>query len=203
MKSLQNWKIRACLAGPSSRAHELLKRFVGGVKAARLLRCVTRTGWHASETGFVFVLPGGETFGRGAADTILQADRASADAAYHASGNIGDWQTKVAALAVGNDRLALFLAAAFAGPLLDVLGEPSGGLHLVGDSRTGKSSAAVVAASVWGKPTPDAQLRAWRGTANGLEGTAAETSGESAVTITQLEGWRGNHHPSQRPCVGS
>jgi hypothetical protein len=28
-------------------------------------------------------------------------------------------------------------------------------------------------------------------------------TGESAVTITQLEGWRGNHHPSQRPCVGS
>jgi uncharacterized protein (DUF927 family) len=34
----------------------------------------------------------------------------------------------------------------------------------------------VVAASVWGKPTSDAQLRAWRGTANGLEGVAAETS---------------------------
>jgi uncharacterized protein (DUF927 family) len=35
---------------------------------------------------------------------------------------------------------------------------------------------AVVAASVWGKPTADAQMRQWRGTANGLEATAAETS---------------------------
>ncbi|CAH2606010.1 conserved protein of unknown function (plasmid) [Rhodovastum atsumiense] len=72
--------------------------------------------------------------------------------------------------------LGLFLAAAFAGPLLDVLGESSGGLHLVGASRTGKSTAAVVAASVWGKPTADAQLHPWRGTANGLEGIAAETT---------------------------
>ena len=162
--------------GPDARAHDLLKRFVGGVKAPRLLRCVTRTGWHQGEAAPVFVLPGGAAFGRGAANTILQADHASADAAYRAAGTLAGWQNGVAALAEGNDRLALFLAAAFAGPLLDVLGELSGGLHLVGDSRTGKSTAAVVAASVWGKPTADAQLRAWRGTANGLEGTAAETS---------------------------
>jgi uncharacterized protein (DUF927 family) len=162
--------------GSDSRAHDLLKRVVGGVKVARLLRCVSRTGWHVGDAGPVFVLPGGEAFGRGAADMILQAEHASADAAYRAAGNLAGWQREVAALAVGNDRLVLFLAAAFAGPLLDVLGEPSGGLHLVGDSRTGKSTAAVVAASVWGKPTADAQLRAWRGTANGLEGTAAETS---------------------------
>ncbi len=162
--------------GPDSRAHELLKRFVGGVKVARLLRCVTRTGWHQSEDAPVFVLPGGEAFGRGSADTILQADHAGTDAAYRAAGTLRDWQGEVATLAVGNDRLALFLAAAFAGPLLDVLGEPSGGVHLVGNSRTGKSTAAVMAASVWGRPTADAQMRQWRGTANGLEGTAAETA---------------------------
>ncbi len=162
--------------GPDARAHDLLKRFVGGVKVARLLRCVTRTGWHQSEGAHVFVLPGGDAFGRGSADTILQADHAGTDAAYRAAGTLARWQADVAALAVGNDRLALFLAAAFAGPLLDVLGEPSGGVHLVGNSRTGKSTAAVLAASVWGRPTADAQMRQWRGTANGLEGTAAETA---------------------------
>lgn len=171
--------------GPDGRAHDLLKRFVGGVKVLRLMRCVTRTGWHSGEAGPVFVLPGGEAFGRSSGDTILQADHASADAAYRAAGSLGCWQTSVAALAVGNDRIALFLAAAFAGPLLDVMGEPSGGLHLVGDSRTGKSTAAVVAASVWGKPTADAQLRAWRGTANGLEGTAAETS-DSLLILDEM-----------------
>jgi putative DNA primase/helicase len=162
--------------GSDGRAHDLLKRFVGAVKIPRLLRCVTRTGWHPGEAGPVFVLPGGEAFGRGAGDTILQADHASADAAYRGAGNVAGRQEKVASLAVGNDRLALTCSAAFAGPLLDVTGEPSGGIHLVGASRTGKSTLAVAAASVWGKPTADAQLRPWRGTANGLEGTAAETS---------------------------
>ena len=162
--------------GSDGRAHDLLKQFVGAVKASRLLRCVTRTGWHPGDGAPVFVLPGGEAFGRGAADTILQADHASADAAYRAAGNLADWKSGVAALAEGNDRMALFLAASFTGPLLDVLGEPSGGVHLVGGSQTGKSTLAVVAASPWGRPTADAQIRTWRGTANGLEGTAAETS---------------------------
>ena len=94
----------------------------------------------------------------GAADTILQAEHASADAAYRAAGNLAGWQAGVAALAVGNDRLALFLAAAFAGPLLDVLGELSGGLHLVGGSRTGKSTAAVVAANL----LRSSRLLTWR-----------------------------------------
>ena len=162
--------------GSENRQHELLKRYIGGVKITRRLRCVGRTGWHHGEAAPVFVLPGREAFGPDAADTILQTDHAGADAAYGAAGNLVDWQSEVAALAVGNDRLALFVAAAFAGPLLDVLGEQSGGVHLVGCSRTGKSTAAVAAASVWGKPTTDAQLRQWRGTANGLEATAAETS---------------------------
>jgi putative DNA primase/helicase len=162
--------------GSDNRAHDLLRRFVGAVKVPRLLLCVSRTGWHPGEGAPVFVLPGGEAFGHGAGDVILQADHASADAAYRAVGNLAGWRSGVAALAVGNHRMALFVSAAFAGPLLDVMGEPSGGVHLVGGSRTGKTTLAGAAASVYGKPSADAQLRAWRGTANGLEGTAAETS---------------------------
>jgi uncharacterized protein (DUF927 family) len=107
---------------------------------------------------------------------ILQADHSTADSAYRASGNLTDWQKHVAAPAEGNDRLVLFVSAAFAGPLLDVMGEPSGGVHLFDDSRTGKTTAGIVAASVWGRPAADAQMRQWRGTSNGLEATAAETS---------------------------
>jgi uncharacterized protein (DUF927 family) len=161
--------------GSDGSAHHLLKCFIGGVRVSRLLRCVTRTGWHQADTAPVFVLPGGEAFGRGAANVILQAEHMTADIAYRASGNVTDWQQNVAKLAVGNDRLALFLSAAFTGPLLDLMGEPSGGLHLFGNSRTGKTTAAVAAASVWGRPTSDAQMRSWRGTANGLEATAADT----------------------------
>ena len=162
--------------GSDETAHRLLKQFVGAVKIKRRLRCVSRTGWYPGDVGSVFVLPGGEAFGPGAADVILQADHMTGNPAFRVAGTLADWQSKVAQLAVGNDRLALFMAAAFAGPLLDILSEPSGGIHLFGDSRTGKSTAAVMAASVWGPPTSNAQIRTWRGTANGLEGVAAMTS---------------------------
>jgi uncharacterized protein (DUF927 family) len=162
--------------GSDGTAHNLLKRFVGGVQIERKLRCVGRTGWHMAEGKPVFVLPGGEAFGQGAADVILQSEHASADAAFRASGTLAEWRDGIAACAVGNDRLALFIAAAFAGPLLDVMAEPSGGLHLVGTSQSGKSTLALAAASVWGRGTSDAQVRQWRGTANGLEAVAAETS---------------------------
>ena len=35
------------------------------------------------------------------------------------------------------------------------------------------------------------------------KGKIVPLPGELAVTITQPEGRRDNHHPSQRPCVGS
>ena len=161
--------------GSSAAAHELLKEFVGGVKVARMMRCVISTGWHHADTAATFILPGGEAFGPGAEDTILQAEYVHATTAYRMRGNLDDWRRQVAALAVGNDLLAFTLAAGFCGPLLDVMGEPSGGIHLVGESRSGKSTAAMIAASVWGPPLPDGQMRQWRATANGLEGAAAET----------------------------
>ena len=63
-----------------------------------------------------------------------------------------------------------FLSAAFAGPLIAIAMDPSGGLHLIGKSRSGKSSALFVAASAWGRG--DAKVRQWRATSNGLEGLA-------------------------------
>ena len=76
----------------------------------------------------------------------------------------------------GNHGQALFLAAAFAGPVLDIADEPSGGIHLYGDSQIGKSTGLKCAASVWGLPEPTDRLKSWRATANGLEGAAAETN---------------------------
>jgi len=57
-----------------------------------------------------------------------------------------------------------------AGPLLAKIQQDSGGVHWVGDSSIGKSTALFVGSSVWGGET---YRRTWRGTANGLEGTAA------------------------------
>jgi uncharacterized protein (DUF927 family) len=70
----------------------------------------------------------------------------------------------------------LSLATAFAGPLLDVIDDPSGGLHIHGHSQTGKTSLLRCAGSVYGPGDTSGPMRTWRATANGLEGVAAETS---------------------------
>ncbi|MDT8277677.1 DUF927 domain-containing protein [Roseomonas mucosa] len=162
--------------GSDGRAHVLLKNFIGAVKGARRLRCVDRTGWHVADGKPVFILPGGEAYGPAAGHVILQTERAGTDAAFVAAGSLADWQQQVARYAEGNDRLVLFLAASFAGPLLDVASEPSGGFHMVGKSQSGKSTSLFVAGSVWGRGDRDGQVRQWRATSNGLEGVAAETS---------------------------
>jgi uncharacterized protein (DUF927 family) len=162
--------------GAGRDAHDLLKNFLSRVTIGKRLRCVNRTGWHAHDSGEVFVLPGGDTFGRGSKNVILQTDRATASTAFRVSGTLSAWQQGVAAPAVGNDRFVVFLSASFSGPLLDVMSEPSGGIHLNGLSRTGKSTVSMGAASVWGAPTAKAQLRSWRATANGIEAAAAESS---------------------------
>lgn len=164
--------------GTSARAHDLLKDFLGGVVARQRTRCVTRAGWHTMQDGSVFVLPDGSCFtpeGAGLGP-VLQSESAVALSAFAEASTLDDWQREVAAYAAGNDRLALFLAAAFAGPLLDIISGQSGGVNLVGKSQSGKTTALRVAASAWGRGDENGQIRTWRATANGLEGTAAEST---------------------------
>jgi uncharacterized protein (DUF927 family) len=67
----------------------------------------------------------------------------------------------------------LAISASFAGALLHLAGLESGGIHLFGNSSTGKTTLLKLAASVWGD---SGLVRSWRATANGLEGVANRTS---------------------------
>src|SRR5207248_5407942 len=68
------------------------------------------------------------------------------------------------------------ISAGFAGPLLDVTGDPSGGVHVTGKSQSGKTTLLCTTASIWGIGDAGGQIRTWRATANGLEGAAAASS---------------------------
>jgi putative DNA primase/helicase len=83
-------------------------------------------------------------------------------------GSFEEWQL-LSKLCRGNTRLQLAVSLAFTPPLLEHLGVESGGIHLLGNSSTGKSSAGKVAASVWGSLE---YTKTWRATANGLESQA-------------------------------
>lgn len=138
---------------------------------------VTTGGWHVVGNRVVFVLPDGSVVGdNGALNIVLrQGDaiiRGDDSGAWDTRGSLADWQKQVAAYASGNDRFALFLSAAFAPPLLQITDDASGGLHIHGDSSTGKTAALGMAASVWGSPR--SQVRPWRATTNSLEAQATK-----------------------------
>ena len=160
--------------GTSQAAHELLKQLLSRIEVRQRKRCVGRPGWHETESGHVYVMAGGQTFGPGGDGIILQVNRADAVKAARVGGTLGDWQEQVARYAVSNHRMALLISAAFAPPLLNITKDPSGGLHLYGGSQTGKTTMLQCAASVWGCADTKHQLHTWRATANGLEGVAAD-----------------------------
>ncbi|MFQ1918062.1 DUF927 domain-containing protein [Aeromonas veronii] len=86
------------------------------------------------------------------------------------AGTLDEWRDDVAALCLGNSRLLLSTSLAFVGPLLRLTNQSSFGVHLVGPSSIGKSTAMLVAASVLGKPAN--KIQTWNATKVGLETTA-------------------------------
>jgi uncharacterized protein (DUF927 family) len=150
---------------PGRAARELFPAYLQVWPTDGRARCVARLGWHNE----VYVLPT-EAVGH-ASETIVFQNPHGVEPALSVSGTSDEWRESVAALAQGNSRLVFALSIAFAGPLLELAGEDSGGFHLRGPSSTGKSTALKLAASVWGNPL--AYCRLWRATANGLEGLAA------------------------------
>lgn len=133
---------------------------------ARII-AATRTGWHAN--GRAFVLPT-RTIGPDA--VRFQSETANAGR-FSDGGKSEQWREQIAAMCRGNPLLILAVSCAFTGPLLlraKQQEQGGAGLHLVGDSSQGKSTALQVAASVWGPP---GFVGTWRATSNGLEGAAA------------------------------
>ncbi len=160
--------------GTSRKAHDGLKQFLGAVQSTNRVRCVERAGWH----GTTFVLPNGRIFGANdASGLVLQSEHAASAGAYVARGTLAQWQEHIARPAAGNNLFAFTMSASFAGPLLEVTGETSGGVHVHGGSQTGKTTLMCTTASAWGPgDNRTGPIRSWRVTANGLEAVAAQHS---------------------------
>jgi uncharacterized protein (DUF927 family) len=131
-------------------------------------RSVDKPGWLTTSNGSVYVLPN-EAIGSVREPIVFQGTHSMVPA-YYSSGTTEEWKQNIAAFALGNSRLVLAISCAFAGPLLELVGELSGGIHMRGLSSIGKSTALWMSASVWGNPQK--YRRTWRSTINGLEGVA-------------------------------
>ncbi|MNZ23756.1 hypothetical protein D3C78_408810 [compost metagenome] len=144
-----------------------LQSYLQGYDSTERARLVTRLGWH----GDAYLLPDRQV---GQSGEHLHFYEAGAQLPpISQAGTPEQWQRQIGALCVGNHRLAFVVCAAFAGPLLHLLGAESGGFHLYGDSSGGKTTHLQVAASVWGGPR---LVRSWRSTDNALESIAAAHS---------------------------
>tara|TARA_R110002074_G_scaffold43516_2_gene113374 strand:- start:5751 stop:7670 length:1920 start_codon:yes stop_codon:yes gene_type:complete len=149
------------------KAHRLLSEWLMEQYPPARVVAATRTGWNPDNTAFV--LPG-RTIGDNS--YRFQSEHAAHDA-YMQRGNVADWRDTVGRFCEGNTLLIIAVSCALSAPLLKLAAQKSKGaigLHLVGDSSKGKTTALQVAASVWGSP---GYVMSWRGTGNGLEATAA------------------------------
>lgn len=147
-----------------------VKEYIDTVHPTERCRNVPRTGWYTMpNTGArVFVLPdrviGEEPDGEAA---VYQPESPDSTHQPVRAGSLEEWQKHVAAYCRGNNILTFAVSMGFAGPVLDLLNEPSGGFHLRGHSSKGKTTALASGASVWGHP-----IATWRTTDNALEDTA-------------------------------
>lgn len=154
-------------------AYKLLNKYLAQCLPDDRVIAATRVGWHQLEGGRVFVMPrrtlGSVELSR---RITFQSEYGTHDDYAHA-GTLASWREHIGSLCSDNPLLILSVSTALAGPLLDMTHRKSAGIHLVGDSSNGKTTALEVAASVWGGPE---FIRTWRATGNGLEGVAAALS---------------------------
>lgn len=160
---------------PNTKMRNLLIEYITITKPEARARCVTHTGWY----NHVFVLPD-TTIGETTEQVLYQAENYTCD--YQQLGTLEQWQNEISTLCAGNSRLVLAVSVAFAAMLLHPAGIESGGIHFVGSSSSGKTTALRVAASVYGAPD---YLHRWRATTNGLEAVAA-TRSDTLLILDEL-----------------
>jgi putative DNA primase/helicase len=187
-------------------ARGALVAYLGTVETKNRIFVAKRTGWVTINGGPVFVLPD-QTIGSNSERIALSRETTSV-AAYAKRGTLAEWQAKIGTPAGEHLLLQFGISVALAGPLLKMSGGESGGFHLFGDSSTGKTTTARVAASCWGKGSredEDGYMKTWSSTANGLEAVFSSASdtclvldelaqlaaGEAATVVYALTGGKG------------
>ena len=111
---------------PDHKKH--LLSYVAGVQSKRRVTVVMRTGWHEIEGRKYFVLKD-ETIGpKGAELVVLDA---SAVGPYETKGSLEDWKAGVGRMVADHFLPMLLVSTALTGPLLDLVGQDGGGIHVL------------------------------------------------------------------------
>lgn len=152
---------------PDAKARSLLQSYLMSYPVEQRALCVNRVGWHDE----VYVLPHCEVGQSKDNDLIVYQAIHGLDNRYQRNGSLIQWREEVSKLTQNHSKLVCAISTAFAGQLLGPLEQQNGaGVHFVGKSSKGKSTALFLGCSVWGKPSRF--YRTWRATGNALEHTA-------------------------------
>ena len=152
-----------------------LVEYIQCAEPSKTCRITDTIGWYGS----VFCLPN-RSFGNNDSEKIIcvsyQANH------YEEKGSLKDWQNTVVKFCVGNIRLTLLIAAAFAAIFLEPLDRESFGIHLYGESSKGKSTVLLTTASIFGGRK---YIQQFRTTANALE-NLAKMANNTLLIIDEL-----------------
>ncbi|MDR1561303.1 MAG: DUF927 domain-containing protein, partial [Holosporaceae bacterium] len=158
------------------RAKNKLSEYINVSNPERHAKIIKITGWYKN----CYITENGIIGEISKELLIFQSD--TDPTGVSAKGDLKDWTEKIGKLCVGNSRLILAVSASFASILLKPCKRENFGIHFVGNSSEGKSTALYVAASVFGSRQ---YLRSWRSTDNGLEGIAA-THNDMLLILDEL-----------------
>lgn len=143
---------------------------------------VYRTGW--TEDNTAFVLPNGILGNNNNKIIYYESNKESL---VKSKGTLDKWKKNVVELSTGNDIFVLTLSFGFVGPLLKLLDIESFGIHLMEESSHGKSTAALVAGSIYGGGSLNDKgyCHQWKATGCSIE-PLAESSNDLMLILDEL-----------------
>ena len=168
------------LSPTSTKAQSYLMEYLmNGAPNDLPLLCVHRVGW----IGDTYILPD-VCFG-GELEEKIHFQTEEKENLYQVSGTLAEWQENVGRYCRGNSLLELLAGYALTGPLLKLVDQEGGGLHLFGPSSTGKTTCILIAGSIFGGGGNRGFSVQWRTTDNGLE-TSATLHNDGLLVIDEV-----------------
>lgn len=150
---------------PGRQARQRLLQYLNKVEPKQRALIVEKNGWVEKANKFVpFDL--GEIDG---CSEYLCSRLPVASKLFEQKGTLEEWKKHVGVYCKGNPLLQLVTVAALSGPLLAFMGHSGFGIHIFGNSSSGKTTSLHIAGSATG-----GELKSWRTTDNGLEGIAEQ-----------------------------
>ncbi|WIM06570.1 MAG: DUF927 domain-containing protein [Candidatus Nitricoxidivorans perseverans] len=150
-------------------AENYLLHTLTNTKPDKHVLCVERLGWQRTQAGDCFVMPDRTIGNQGDEEVVIQ-NRLVRGLGVEDAGTIEEWQEGIGRYCKDNSRLILSVCVMLSGPTLYPLGADNVGANLRGQSSSGKTTALLVGASVYGG---DGFIKSWRSTDNGMEANAA------------------------------